>query len=46
MPDVEEMQGVGTERKGIDGRMDGWILVKAAGKGGCNGGERRAGKAK
>lgn len=34
------------KRKGADGLTDRWILVRPAGKGGCNGGEWRAGKAK
>lgn len=46
---MEWMQDGGTQEEGVDGLKDGWILVKDGRKGwmaGCNGGERRAGKAK
>lgn len=47
VPNVEEMHDAGTERKGIDGRMVGWMDTSQGGwEGWCNGGERRAEKAK
>lgn len=49
MPDGEEVQHAGTQRKDREGRdalLDGRLLVKRAREGGCNVGERRAWRAK